>query len=108
MAAWMIPALKAILPHVGLIIETAKPVFSRKTAGGDRQTPEEQLAEVQAAITNNADYIKALAEQLQQTVKVLEHQAEVVDARLKRAYRLCGVALAVSLLAIGVAVASWF
>jgi len=107
MAAWMIPALKAILPHVGTIIEAAKPVFSRKTAGADRQTPDELLAEVQAAITNNADHIKALAEQLQRTVTVLEQQAEAVDARLKRAYRLCGVALVVSLAALGVTVASW-
>jgi len=32
MAAWFIPALKAILPHVGTIVGAAAPVFTRKTA----------------------------------------------------------------------------
>jgi len=32
MAAWFIPALKAILPHVGTIIGAATPVFTRQTA----------------------------------------------------------------------------
>jgi hypothetical protein len=107
MAAWMLPALKAILPHVGTIIEAAKPVFSRKGTGAGKQVSDEQIVEVQAAITQNADHIKALAEQLRQTVAVLGQQAEAMEARLKRAYRLCAASLVVSLVALGLAVAAW-
>ena len=32
MAGWFIPALKAVLPHVGDIVAAAKPVFTRKPA----------------------------------------------------------------------------
>ena len=30
MAAWLIPALKAIIPHVGTVIAAAAPVFTKK------------------------------------------------------------------------------
>jgi len=30
MAGWLIPALKAVLPHVGDIVAAAKPVFTKK------------------------------------------------------------------------------
>ena len=32
MASWLIPALKAVLPHVKTIYETAAPVFTKKKA----------------------------------------------------------------------------
>lgn len=104
MAGWVLPALKAILPHVGTIVEAAKPVFRRASAGGDAKPPvDEQIAELQAAITQNADHIKALAEQLQKTVAVLEEEAEITRRKLARAYLLCGVAVVMSLAAAGVA-----
>jgi hypothetical protein len=31
MAGWLIPALKAVLLHVGTIISAAKPVFTKKS-----------------------------------------------------------------------------
>lgn len=106
MAGWILPALKAILPHVGTIVEAAKPVFRRAPAGGEgklQQPVEEQIAELQAAITQNADHIKALAEQLQKTVTVLEEEAEMTRQKLARAYLLCGVAIVMSLAAVGLA-----
>ncbi|MGE5524252.1 MAG: hypothetical protein ACM3SS_11085 [Rhodospirillaceae bacterium] len=104
MPGWVLPALKAILPHVGTIVEAAKPVFRRATSGGEaKPTVEEQIAEVQAAITQNADHIKALAEQLQKTVAVLEQEAETTRQQLKRAHLMCAVALVVSLTAVGIA-----
>lgn len=106
MAGWVLPALKAILPHVGTIVEAAKPVFRRvgSGAGGDAKPPvEEQIAELQAAITQNADHIKALAEQLQKTVTVLEQEAEATRSKLARAYGLALAALAVAVAALAVA-----
>ena len=105
MAGWVLPALKAILPHVGTIVEAAKPVFRRSSAPGEgKQAVEEQIAELQLAVTQNADHIKALAEQLQKTVTVLEEEAETARAQLKRAYALGGFAVALSVIASAVAV----
>ena len=52
MAAWFIPALKAILPHVGTIVGAAAPVFTRK--GTEKEADPlvlvgKQIAELQAA-----------------------------------------------------------
>jgi hypothetical protein len=105
--SWILPALKAILPHVGTIIETAKPVLTRKS-GGAKPATEEQIAELQAAVTQNADHIQALAEQLRRTVTVLEEEAEATRGKLRRAYLWCGVSMALSLAAAVIALAAWF
>jgi len=104
--SWVIPALKAILPHVGDIVAAAKPVFKRKSAGGADALDEPQ-DEVRAAITQNAEHIQALADQLRKTVEVMEVEAEATRAKLKRAYAWCAVAVVTSLVAVGVALAAW-
>jgi hypothetical protein len=105
MAGWVLPALKAILPHVGTIVEAAKPVFRRSTASGEtRQTVEEQIAELQLAITQNADHITALAEQLHKTVAVLEEGVKTSRQKLMRLYVLSGTAIAISVISLGIAV----
>lgn len=104
MAGWVLPALKAILPHVGTIVEAAKPVFRRSGGSGEgKPAADEQIAELQAAVTQNADHIKALAEQLRKTVTVLEQEAETTRATLKRAYRFGGAAFVLALAAAAVA-----
>lgn len=103
--SWVLPALKAILPHVGDIVEAAKPVFKRKGVGGEAL--DEPQDEVRAAITQNAEHIQALATQLQQTVKVLEAETEATRGKLARAYRWCALSFATSLVAVGVALAAW-
>ena len=35
MPSWLIPALKAVLPHVGTIVDAARPVFTRKKPEAD-------------------------------------------------------------------------
>lgn len=105
MAAWFLPALKAVLPHLGTIIAVAKPVFTRKSAeaANPGQLLQQQIGELQSAAAQNADNIKALAEQLQGTVSALHQAAAMAEARLRRAYALC--VLAISLSAITLAVA---
>ena len=52
MAAWLIPALKAVLPHVGSIIDAARPVFTgRKADAAANQTAllQQQIADVQTS-----------------------------------------------------------
>ncbi len=98
MAAWFLPALKAILPHVGNIISVAVPVFTRKSAGAtdQAQVVQQQIVELQAAAAQNAGNIKALAEQLQVTVGVLEQAVAGAETRLRHAFLLCVIATAVS------------
>jgi hypothetical protein len=97
---WLIPALKAVLPHVGSIISAAKPVFTRKAPGAEVPPApllQEQIAELQAAASQNAANIRELAEQLQKTV-----------VALRRMTWLCAGALAVSIVSICSALYSIF
>ncbi len=98
MAAWFLPALKAVLPHVGTIISVAAPVFTRRGAGAasEAQLVQQQIAELQAAASQNAANIKALAEQLQGTVAALQQAAAIAEARLRRAWLLCLAAIGLS------------
>lgn len=105
MAAWFLPALKAVLPHVGTIISVAAPVFTRKSAdaASEAQLVQKQIAELQAAASLNAANIKALAEQLQGTVGALHQAAAIAEARLRRAYALCLVAIGLSAVTLAIA-----
>ncbi|MBI5039681.1 MAG: hypothetical protein HZB57_00225 [Gammaproteobacteria bacterium] len=103
MAAWFIPALKAVLPHVGTIISAAAPAFTKKRleeAANQTLLLQQQIGELQAAATQNAAHIKELAAQLQDTVAALEQAAAVAEARLRRVYRVSVVAVALSFAAV--------
>jgi hypothetical protein len=99
MPSWLMPALKAILPHVGSIVDAAKPVFTRKKpeTGSDVQ---QQIAELQAAASQNAEYVKELAEQLQSTVAALEQSASVAESRLRRATLFSAISVSISIAAL--------
>ena len=105
MAAWFLPALKAVLPHVGTLITVAAPAFTRKgaDAANQAQLVQQQIAELQAAASQNADHIKALAEQLQVTVSALHQAAAIAEARLRRAYLLCLAGIGLSAVTLAVA-----
>ncbi|MBW3567158.1 MAG: hypothetical protein KY410_04220 [Proteobacteria bacterium] len=108
MAAWLIPALKAVLPHVGTIIAAAAPVFTRKQGDArvDQEVMQQQIEELQVAASRNAAHVKELAAQLQRTVAALEQAATVAEERLKRVYVICGLAIAASVSAIALALLS--
>jgi hypothetical protein len=108
MAAWLIPALKAVLPHVGDILAAAKPVFTKRRPEAPPVAESQQIAELQAAASQNAEHIRELAAQLQSTVAALEKGAEVAESRLRRAVLFCAVAVALSLFALGLAVIGFF
>lgn len=105
MAAWLIPALKAVLPHIGTIISAAAPVFTKKRADAANQTLllQQQVTELQSAASQNAALIKELAAQLQSTVGALEQAAAAAEARLRWALILCVAATVLSAVAVGVA-----
>lgn len=104
MPAWLIPALKAVLPHVGTIVSVAAPAFTKMRSGAtdNPDTVQQQIAELQAAASQNATHIRELAAQLQTTVKALEQAAAVAEARQQRLMLLGIGAFALSVLALAV------
>jgi hypothetical protein len=112
MAAWLIPAVKAILPFVTPIVSSALPVFttrkSEEAAAAQASVLQQQITELQSVASQNALHIKELAEQLQKTVSALEQAAAVAESRFRRTSVLCGVAIALSLVAIAVSLIAWF
>jgi hypothetical protein len=105
MAGWLIPALRAVLPHVGDIISMARPVFTKKGAGAaDPGTVQQQITELQSAASQNAANVKELAEQLQRTVTALEQASTLAESRLRRTIVFCAVAVSLSVMSLAVAV----
>jgi hypothetical protein len=107
MAAWLLPAVKAIVPYLGSIITAALPVFttrkSDEAAAAQAQLLHRQITELQSAASKNAVHIKELAEQLQKTIVALEQGAALAESRFRRTAALCigaiivsGIALCVS------------
>lgn len=110
MASWLIPALKAVLPHVGDILSAAKPVFTKKkpeTPPGVAPAPAElvqqQIAELQAAASQQSAHIKELAAQLENTVAALEKAASIAEERLRRVLIFTALSAALAIAALGVA-----
>jgi hypothetical protein len=105
MPSWLLPALKAVLPHIGTIVDAAKPVFTRKKPAGPAapvsdDVVQQQIAELQAAASQNAEHVKELAGQLQSTLAALEQTAAVAESRLRRATVFSAIAVAVSIAAL--------
>jgi hypothetical protein len=112
MAAWLIPAVQAILPLVSQIVSSTLPVFTTRKPDVPVQDPagilQQQVTELQAAASQNAVHVKELAEQLQKTVTALEAAAEVAESRFRQLRALAGAALVLALAALGVALFALF
>lgn len=104
MAVWLVPALKAILPHIGTILSVAVPVFTRRKANAEANQAllQQQITELQLAASQNALHIKELAAQLQHTVAALEQAALIAEARPRRQYLFSVAAFALSVTALSV------
>lgn len=106
MASWLIPALKAVLPHVGDILSAAKPVFTKKkpdATPAPADLVQQQIAELQAAASQQSAHIKELAAQLENTVAAIEKAAHVAEERLRRVLIFTAVSAALSIAALGLA-----
>ncbi len=106
MAAWLIPALKAVLPHVGSIISAATPVFTNKkgdAAANQALVLQQQIAELQSAASQNAAHVRELAAQLQSTVTALEQGASLAEARIRRVTAFCIAAAVFSAISLCIA-----
>jgi len=106
MPAWLLPAVKLILPHVGTIVAAAKPAFTkRKPEGADAaSTVQQQIAELQNAASENAALVREVAEKLELTVTALEQAAAGMQQRVKRLYAISVVAILVALSALTISI----
>lgn len=99
---------KLVLDNLDSIIGVVKPVLTRKKVEGlPSQTDllNQQIAELQAAASGNAEQIKQLAAQLKEVVAAAE-QASANAAMERRILRsLCIAAIAISVVAIIAAMA---
>jgi hypothetical protein len=104
MPAWLIPALKAALPHVGTILSAAAPVFTKKSADVAANQPsmlQQQVTELQAAVAKNDTHIKDLAMQMRTTLEALEQGAALAERRYQRILTMCHATGGVAAVALG-------
>ena len=110
--AWLLPAVKVILPYLSSIVAAAMPVFttrkSDEAAAAQAQLLQQQIQELQSAASQNALHIKELAEQLQKTVAALEQAASIAESRFRRTTALCIGAIVVSFIAFCVSLIALF
>lgn len=100
MVAWLLPALKAVLPHLGTVISAAVPVFTKKNTDATANQAlllQQQITELQTAASQNATHIKELAAQLQTTVAALEQAASISEKLPRRILLLSAIALIFSI-----------
>ena len=112
MAAWLIPAVTAILPFVSPIVSAALPVFTTRKPDAPVQDPsgvlQQQITELQAAASQNALHVKGLAEQLQKTVTALEAAAALAESRFRHLMAFAVVSGVLALVALRVSLAVLF
>lgn len=104
MPAWLIPALKAALPHVGTILSAAAPVFTKKNGDAAANQPsmlQQQVVELQAAVAKNDTQIKDLAMQIRTTLEALEQGAALTERRYQRLLAMCLATAVVAVVSLG-------
>ena len=92
-----------VLTNLDTIIGVVKPAFTRKKVEGlPSQTDllNQQILELQAAASSNADQIRQLAAQLKEVVAALELAARSAQSERQELRRLCLVAMAISLISL--------
>ena len=106
MAATWLVALKAVLPYLEPIANVAMPLFTKKKADAvpnQMELLQQQISELQAASSANAERIKELAEQLKVIVAALEQagsNAEKANTRTRNLAVIALVAACASLIAV--------
>ncbi len=106
MAGWLQAALKAVLPHVGDIAAANKSAFTHpqvEPAANQPDLVQQQITELQSAVSQQSAHVKELAAQLENTVLALETAAQLAEARLRRVLLCTALAVAFAIAALGVA-----
>ena len=90
---------KLVLANLDTIIGVVKPAFTRKkveTLPNQTDLLNQQIAELQAAASGNAEQIKQLAAQMKEVVAAFEQAARSAASERATLRRLCLVAMATS------------
>jgi chromosome segregation ATPase len=99
---WLVVG-KLVLNNLDTIIGVVKPAFTRKKVEAlptQADLLNQQIAELQAAASNNAEQIKELAAQLKEVVAALAQAATDAAAERAKNRRLSQAAIVVSVLAV--------
>ena len=105
MAVWL-PLLKASIPYLTQIVTAAIPAFSSKRSGEKAaDLVPDQIAELQSAVIRNAESVKSLAAQLNETIEGIDAGAAALQQELTMLKRLAASAIILALF--GVSVAVW-
>ena len=97
-----------VLANLDAIIGVVKPAFTRKKVDAlpsQADLLNQQILELQAAASGNAEQIKQLAAQLKEVITALEQAARRAASERERLGRLCLVAVAISVVSIIAAMA---
>jgi uncharacterized protein YlxW (UPF0749 family) len=100
---------KLVLSNLDSIIAVVKPAFTRKPAEAAPSQADllnQQIAELQAAASGNAEQIRELAAQLKEVVLAAEQAATTAAVERARLRKLCLLAIVAAAAAIVAAVAS--
>ncbi len=98
MPAWL-PAVKAVLPYVAQIVTAAIPVFTKKDKAGTDDVAR-QIAELQDAVTHNAESLKILAAQLQEVINDIGAAGIEKDIRTNRWLAVAAILLSSAAIAL--------
>ena len=108
MAAW-IPLIKSAIPYVAQVLSVAIPAFTARSA--NKETDEvvpEQIAELQTAVTQNAESVRILAEQLKGTLEGIDAAAIKFQQELVLYKRLSVMAIIVAMVSMIIAILAIF
>jgi len=97
MAAWL-PIIKTALPIIAEVVAVARPMFTKKASDAQRSDlTAQQIEELQAAATQNADSVNALAAQVKTAFEGLESAATDLEKRFERQRKITLAAIIVGL-----------
>lgn len=99
MAAWL-PILKTVLPYIGPVVQAALPHFTKRKSAALDPVVAQQIVELQDAVRNNTESLKALA-------TAMETSAKANDDATRRLRLIAVVSLVVALAAGALAIGAW-
>ena len=106
MSSW-IPLIKTAIPYVVQVLSIAIPAFtSRSSSKETDDIVPEQIAELQGAVTQNAESVKVLAEHLKGTLEGVDTAAIKLQKELVFTRKLSLIAIIVSVLSVLIVVIS--
>lgn len=104
MAAW-IPVVKSAMPYVVQVLSIAIPAFTSRSANREvKDIVPEQIAELQTAVTQNAESVKILAEQLKGSMEGVDTAALKLQQELVLLRRLSIIAIVVAVFSVVISV----